>query len=338
MAIKKKTASGTIIKAEFAKENLIGTTGNDTLIGGSGNNMIDGKGGNDVAYGHAGDDYIFNVQRAFGGTGNDRMMGGDGDDDLHGGKGADVLATSFGSDRLFGDSGNDTALLRTGSHYASGGSGFDTLDLWHNGLGWGWGTSGPSGTFVKWSEGEGVTVNLSKHFATGQSLWFSQAGPGSTYQDVHKNKALGTATASKHFVTGFEAVRGTDLADSLTGDKRANLLKGEGGNDMLRGLGGADTLTGGAGSDTFVYLKKDVTGPGKADHITDFAAGDKLDLRDFFKGRPAVSLESMVHVTDKAAGLSLSVNVEGAFYTVATLDNVYGVSVSQMLKDGWLIV
>lgn len=87
-------------------------------------------------------------------------------------------------------------------------------------------------------------------------------------------------------------------ADALLGDALNNDLRGFAGNDTLSGLagddwldGGAgsdsitggsgrDTLTGGAGSDKFIYgavADSGVTGATR-DVITDFTAGDKIDL------------------------------------------------------------
>ena len=77
---------------------------------------------------------------------------------------------------------------------------------------------------------------------------------------------------------------GNQFANVLTGHAASrDLLLGMGSNDQLSGLGGADTLnggtghdtlTGGAGADRFVFSRA-----GGMDVITDFAAGDKIDLR-----------------------------------------------------------
>jgi Ca2+-binding RTX toxin-like protein len=66
------------------------------------------------------------------------------------------------------------------------------------------------------------------------------------------------------------AIAGMDL----TGDDTANTLVGDDGNNIIDGLGGDDTLTGGLGNDTFVFAD----GSGN-DRITDFQAGDLLDMR-----------------------------------------------------------
>ncbi len=77
---------------------------------------------------------------------------------------------------------------------------------------------------------------------------------------------------------------GTNSSETINGTNGADIIYGFGGNDTLNGGGGADilyggtgddVLTGGTGNDRFVY---DARGFGE-DTITDFAAGDKIDLR-----------------------------------------------------------
>jgi serralysin len=83
--------------------------------------------------------------------------------------------------------------------------------------------------------------------------------------------------------TIIENATGGSARDLLIGNDVANVLKGLAGDDVLRGLGGndklaggagADELTGGAGRDTFVFGEL-----GTGDRITDYTAGDKIDLR-----------------------------------------------------------
>ena len=69
---------------------------------------------------------------------------------------------------------------------------------------------------------------------------------------------------------------GTDSSDTFVGGT---------GNDVFIGRGGNDTLTGGGGNDVFVYDTR-VFG---SDRITDFNAGDKLDL-SFLKVADLASL------------------------------------------------
>ena len=59
---------------------------------------------------------------------------------------------------------------------------------------------------------------------------------------------LGTDT-----ISGFENVRGSPFADTLTGDGGANFLGGLGGDDRLNGASGDDTIDGDEGNDTGDY-------------------------------------------------------------------------------------
>jgi serralysin len=83
--------------------------------------------------------------------------------------------------------------------------------------------------------------------------------------------------------TIIENATGGSARDLLIGNDAGNVLKGLAGDDVLRGLAGNDTLvggagndvlTGGAGNDMFVFEEL-----GTGDVITDWNAGDKIDLR-----------------------------------------------------------
>lgn len=75
-------------------------------------------------------------------------------------------------------------------------------------------------------------------------------------------------------------IDGLDGNDSLFGGQKADTLIGGNGNDVLCGMQGADILTGGAGNDTFLYGGwYQSTASLGIDMITDFEAGDKIDLK-----------------------------------------------------------
>jgi serralysin len=231
---------------------------------------MDGGDGRDTMYGVAGND------KMDGGTGNDKMSGGSGDDIMTGGEGDDLVMGNAGNDRLVADAGNDRIY---------GGSGFDTIDFS--------------------AAGNGVSVNLNKHVASG----------------------LGT-----DYLSGIEAVLGSSFADQLDGDKRGNTLDGGAGDDVLRGRGGADVLTGGEGSDTFVWHTKDL---GATDRVTDFGRGDVLDLSQLFKG-VAGDHSKLVTFTDTAEGLKISANFGGRMVDVAVLEGLH--DSSALLASGALLV
>jgi Ca2+-binding RTX toxin-like protein len=70
-----------------------------------------------------------------------------------------------------------------------------------------------------------------------------------------------------------------DHAARLFGEIGADALVGGDSNDWLIGGRGADVLTGGGGRDRFVYESiLDAPAQGRADRITDFEKGDRIDL------------------------------------------------------------
>ena len=278
--------------------------GDDHVRGGIGHDSLFGGDGNDTLSGK---------------LGNDVVVGGDGNDILSGGAGLDVVRGDAGDDAMSGGSGNDYLVdwvnyandpldTQSGNDLVYGGSGDDTVIA--------------GGGDDRYDGGSGFdTLNFF-------------GAKGSVTVDVSK----GTADGLGHdLIRGFEKFEGSSFDDTFKGSSKADVIKGNGGNDTIRSLGGADTLTGGAGDDTFAYFKKDVGGLNEADHITDFAQGDTLDLRDFFKGHTGTSIDSMVHITDGAAGSTVSLNVKGAFIDVAVLDNFHGSSATDMLAHGMLL-
>lgn len=61
---------------------------------------------------------------------------------------------------------------------------------------------------------------------------------------------------------------------AINGTSGSNTLVGTAGDDFINGLAGNDQLTGGGGNDVFLYLARDFD----KDTITDFSAGDRIDL------------------------------------------------------------
>ena len=130
------------------------------------------------------------------------------------------------------------------------------------------------------------------------------------------------------------------LADSFKGSKLAESISGGGGDDVIRSLGGADVLTGGSGNDSFVFFKNDVigtAGPLGTDRITDFSAGDRIDIHDFLKSRTWSSIDEVVRLTDGASGSTLSVKTSSGFVDVVTLDGLHGQSAGDLLSAGMLL-
>ena len=93
------------------------------------------------------------------------------------------------------------------------------------------------------------------------TVTLGMGGSGSATGD----DSVGTDT----FISGVSRVRGSDFADTISGN---------GGNNFIEGQGGDDTLTGGGGLDRFIYAS---TTDG-LDQILDFSGhGGQNDELDF---------------------------------------------------------
>jgi Ca2+-binding RTX toxin-like protein len=192
--------------------------------------------------------------------GNDRISCSNGNDTLDGGTGADTLLGGTGSDTYYVDNLNDVVTESLYSRPAVtspyGGNSIETDTVVIQLAG--------AATFSLGGTVTGVTV-------------------GKTFTGI-ENLTLGSA-ASTNALNGLGDV-GSNL---LTGNAGANVLYGLAGFDTLVGGAGADTLvggantdtlTGGTGNDRFVFNLVSDTALGTArDVITDFTAGDQVDLR-----------------------------------------------------------
>ena len=314
--------SAAVIRVQVGDDNNVisGGAGNDTIDGGTGDDIIFGGSpstgaptaphtttvaDNDIIHAGSGNDLVY------GNSGNDQIWGDSGNDTLHGGKDNDTLHGGDGDDTLNGNSGNDVLHDGTGNDVVSGSSGDDTLVA-------GEGNDSYSG-------GSGF-----------DTLDFSGAQSGLTI-DVSKKTAAGLGADT---FSGIESIIGSAYSDSYKGSSQSDVFNAGAGNDTMRGLGGADVLSGGAGDDTFVWLKKDVLDGAThlgVDHITDFAAGDRLDLHDFLKSAKYTSISDVVHVTDGAAGSTVSVKVGTAFVDIVMLDNVHGLGATDILSTGMIL-
>lgn len=208
-------------------ENLLGSQYADTLSGNDDDNLLSGAAGDD---------------RLAGGLGADTLAGGEGGDtasyasstqavtvDLQDNTGSggeaegdsydsiEHLEGSVGSDKLAGDSNANRLSGGEGNDTLEGRAGADTLD----------GGSGED-TASYASAASGVVANLTQ-------------------------ASLNSGDAAGDQYTSIEHLRGSQFADSLTGDTNANMLDGGLGDDVLEGGQGADTLVGGAGNDTASY-------------------------------------------------------------------------------------
>jgi uncharacterized delta-60 repeat protein len=111
--------------------------------------------------------------------------------------------------------------------------------------------------------GEGSTLELDRASAGNFVQLTVNYTDGHGYaESVKSNRSAPIAAGSKY----------------LEGNADANLLVGMSGADMLYGGGGADSLTGGAGNDVFIFSAISDLPLDSPDRISDFSAGDKINL------------------------------------------------------------
>lgn len=257
-------------------ENLSGSNFDDSLTGNSGANLIQGAGGNDRISGLGGAD------RLLGGTGDDRLDGGEGGDAIDGGDGTDE-ATFAGNAQsvnvVLGEPGTagqaqstissgiisftetDTLISIenvTGSAFADSFAGNAAHNIIHGGLGDDTFFFG-AGSDVLDGDGGSDTLDLGN---------LSASADVELATSVSVNGISGAAT-----LFHMENVIGTAAGDVVTGTTADNSITG--------GLGDTDRMTGNGGDDTFVFrTAAEMGSPGAGPHdiVTDFSAGDLIDL------------------------------------------------------------
>lgn len=161
---------------------------------------------------------------------------------LLGGSGADTLTGGDFADTLSGGAGND--LL-------TGGKGNDLYI-----------TDGDA-RIVETADGGIDTVRSKTSFTMPNHV--------ENLEFVGTAGAWGSGNGLDNVITG------NDGSNNLFGRAGNDTLSGGLGNDTLNGGIGNDVLTGGPGADRFVFTKGD-----GSDVITDFGAGDTLDLSGFY--------------------------------------------------------
>ncbi|MGG5888509.1 calcium-binding protein [Falsiroseomonas sp. HC035] len=207
---------------------------------------------------------------------------------------AEVLEGTAGADTLDGLGGNDTLNGGAGNDVLVGGAGDDRFVVHGRGFG--------SDVIQDFSGGD--IIDLSRlgisalaHLTPflGRSV-FGDATLSLTFGGLTDRLTilgLGPAdlTASAFLLDTSLAggeVAGTAAADVLFGGLGNDRLSGSGGADTLFGGAGADTLAGGAGNATLTggagddrFIIEALAGGARTHTITDFAAGDLIDLSAF---------------------------------------------------------
>ena len=305
-------ASNDALRGGSGNDRLTGGEGNDRLTGGTGNDIIDGGEGNDLIFmrgangidaidGGAGVDRLIaesdNSRFAFSaitgvenisadGHANVAIYGtsaadnfdfsatslvgivainaGSGDDVIVGSAGADVILGGGGLDTLSGGGGNDLIEGGLSADSMNGGAGDDVFRI---GLANGFDAIDGGADFDSiLATADNVRIGLT---AISNVELISADG--------YANVTISGYTTND--VLDFSATSLTGIA-SISGHSGDDRIAGSAAGDVIIGGNGADLLSGGAGNDRFVYNSYFESRTGiRADHITDFATGDLIDLR-----------------------------------------------------------
>jgi hypothetical protein len=138
----------------------------------------------------------------------------------------------------------------------------------------------------KFGDSKGITLHSMKLYSTYMDFFQSQ-GIGlrelrlpSVDDVMAKCYVSGTADLANFEVgTKSEVLQAGSASTILAGGRGNDTLIGGVGNDLLFGGAGIDLLTGGGGNDFFCFSGADLeTGIENSDIITDFKAGDRIDL------------------------------------------------------------
>ena len=290
------TATGTFAGQAFLHrfagiEEVRGSNGNDVLRGGMGNDSLFGNAGNDSLYGGAGTDFLA------GGSGNDYLNPGDNTnyDEINPHSGLDTvdlsnMNTGFAEIQHYDLVGSDAqtitinGLANTGS-INKGANGFTTIvdaqgAMQAGGLSILGGnrndtftTTVASDGFLMLAGGRGndsytldsrgglIRIDLSRD---GQYMAATQGAVVNLGTGVIQNDGFGFRDTVTSQPGGAVEVRGTDLADVMTGRD---------GRDSFIGRGGNDTINGGAGDDRIRYDRNDMTSGVTVDLDTGRATG-----------------------------------------------------------------
>jgi Ca2+-binding RTX toxin-like protein len=281
------------LRGEGGDDDLRGGLGNDTLDGGAGRDRVDYRNATGAvtvnlatgtATGADGSDILIGIESIRGSAFADTLIGGGQDNHFAGAQGNDTIDGGGGFDTTsFSNSGGAPAVGITVNASDTQGQG-TILGRW-----------GDTDTYINLEritgsefadvfnggaaadEYVGGAGNDTIRGGGGRDMinYDAEKFEGAPAAGVTVNLQDGTATDSwghSDTISGFERVRGTDYADTITGhDSTGDELDGRAGNDHLMGRGGAgnDYLEGGLGEDVFRFG----AGTGR-DTIGDFWAGD----------------------------------------------------------------
>lgn len=319
-------------------ENVVGGQSNDTITGSSLNNFLNGNNGNDIVNGGAGNDTIE------GGAGNDSLNGGDGFDTLSFISASAGVTVALGSSTAVyavatSSTGADSVLSFEGlegsafNDKLTGNSSANTLD---GGLGYDTMTGGAGNDVYRVnSTGDIVIENantstanygIDKIESTISYSLVDTDGVGTLGGNIENLTLTGTASINGTGNNLKNYLIGNSAANNLSGGADNDTLSGGAGNDLLVGGTGKDYLTGGTGNDIFDFnsLSEMGTSSDTWDVISDFVAGDKIDLSTLDANTATIADDPFSAITVGGAFTGAFSTGAGTLYLDNTNHVLYG--------------
>ncbi len=288
------------IRGTAGKDTLIGGALNDTLTGGKGSDSLDGGAGDDTLIGIDPNDAnlgLLEIDTLTGGTGNDLFVLGDASGVFY--NGGDRTIQNTGDYALITDFG-------TGDKIQLRGQASDYI-LWSP-INWG----GRSVQALYFNDGQAIGANLGGWDQSDEFIAYIQVQPG-------------TAPLSLSNLSQFTYV--TDL--TITGSAGNDTLNGGAGNDTLIGGKGNDTLNAGAGADTLIGIDPNDAnlGRGEIDILAGGTGNDLFILGDasgvfYNDGNSSLAgLGDYARITDFAPGDKIQLKGKLSDYSITEIIN-----------------
>lgn len=352
-------------------ENLLGSAFDDTITGSGGSNLIEGGAGNDIMDGGASTDTLsylhatagvtidlsVTTQQNTGGAGLDtvtsfeNVIGSAYNDTITGTSSANVIEGGLGNDILTGGLSTDTASYASATsgvtvslalgYQNTGVTGYDTLTSFENLLGSAYNDTLTGDTNQNLING-GAGNDTIDGGSSNDTASYETAASGVTVS-LAISGAQNTIGDGTDILISIERLTGSAYDDVLTGNSGLNILKGGLGNDILTSGASADTMQGDGGADTFLFL---TAGMGTADTVADFtlAQSDKINIADLLVGYSSgtSNIGDFVSATTSGSNSIIAIDRDGtgstySFQNIATLSNITGLDVHDMLTNGHLV-